>query len=168
MGVWAWRWRSALPAGLGTPLALGALVAFAGLETMGGQQLFWKAHTPWLADRYSAYEYIVAGLVALLILDLSNSRLPVPRPQVQRLVRALAGTTFGLYLLHLPAAALFYTVLPGPADGFMHRTLLFALTLGTALTLAHSIERRKGVFKSALVAVLDELRGRGLRPVSWT
>jgi peptidoglycan/LPS O-acetylase OafA/YrhL len=168
MGVWAWRWRSALPAGLGTPLALGALVAFAGLETLGGQQLFWKAHTPWLADRYSAYEYIVAGLVALLILGLANSRLPVPRPKIQRLIRGLAGTTFGLYLLHYPLLHFFSTVLPGPVDGFMHRTLLFALTLGTALTLANSIERRKGVFKSALVAVLDALRGRGLRPVSRT
>jgi peptidoglycan/LPS O-acetylase OafA/YrhL len=54
----------------------------------------------WLPFDYSAYDYIVGVLVAVLIMALANVRLPTPRNTLESSIRWLAGTSFGLYLLH--------------------------------------------------------------------
>jgi peptidoglycan/LPS O-acetylase OafA/YrhL len=158
MGVSAWRWRVALPGQQGAPLAFGAVGAVIGLEAFGGQQLFQDAQLPWLPGSYSAYDYIVGALVALFIMGLANAPLPIPGTLVERLIRLLAGTTFGLYLLHFPLLNFFGTVIPGPPDSAMHRLLVFGLTLGAAIALAHVIERQKGAVKRALRSGLYIMR----------
>jgi len=163
MGMSAWRWRAALPRQLGAPLAFGAVAAFIGLEALGGRQLFQPANSPWLGD-VSVYFYIVGPLIALFIVGLANAPLPMPGAAVQRLIRFLAGTTFGLYLLHFPLLNFFATVIPGPADRTSHRILLFALTLGVAIAFSHVIEQQKGPLKRALRSGLALLRRRRLRP----
>jgi len=162
MGLAAWRWRAALPRQLGAPLALSAVAGFIGLEVLGGRELFQPANSPWLGD-VSVYFYIVGPLVALFIVGLANAPLPVPGPAVQRLIRLLAGTTFGLYLLHFPLLNFFATVLPGPAEGGSRRILIFALTLGVAVGFSHVIEQQKGPLKRALRSGLDLVRKRRLR-----
>jgi peptidoglycan/LPS O-acetylase OafA/YrhL len=164
MGLAAWRWRGAPPEQLGAPLALGAVAGFIGLEALGGRQLFQSTDSPWLGDNLSAYNYIVGALVALFIVGLANAPLPMPGAAVQRLIRFLAGTTFGLYLMHFPLLLFFGTVIPGPADGASHRFLVFALTLGVAIAFSHVIEQQKGPLKRALRSGLDLLRRRRLRP----
>ena len=116
---------------------------------------------PW---QFSAYDYIVSALVAVLIVGLANAPLPMPGAAVERLIRLLAGTTFGLYLLHFPLLLFFGTVIPGPADRPMHQMLVFGLTLGIAIGVSHMIERQKGGLKRALRSGLDLVRRRRLRP----
>jgi peptidoglycan/LPS O-acetylase OafA/YrhL len=165
MGMSAWRWRSVLPARLGVPLAFGAVAGFIAIEALGGQELFAQAATRWLPSQFSAYDYVVGGLVALFIIGLANASLPMPGAAVQRLIRLLAGTTFGLYLLHFPLLNFFGTVIPGPADGVRYRILLFGLTLGVAIAFSHVIEQQKGPLKRALRSGLDAVRRRRSRPV---
>ena len=154
-GVAAWRWRSGLPPQLALPTALGAVAAFIGFEVLGGRDLFHHAETPWLPFDYSAYDYIVGALVMLLIMGLANARLPVPGRMSERLIRWLAGSSFGLYLLHKPLLNFFGTVVPGPVESTMHATLVFGLALGTSLALAHFIEPRKAALKRALRSVVE-------------
>jgi peptidoglycan/LPS O-acetylase OafA/YrhL len=159
MGVAAWRWRASFPAQRGARLCVfGPVAVFAALEALGGQQLFRHAETPWLPFMYSPYDYLVSALVALFIMGLANMRLTEPRLAVVRAIRWLAGTSFGLYLLHRPLLDFFGTVIPGPTHGAIHRTLLFGFALGGSLGLAHLTERRKGSLKSWLRSGLDAIR----------
>jgi peptidoglycan/LPS O-acetylase OafA/YrhL len=164
MGAAAWRWRSTVPNGLGMALVVLSLTAFVGLEMVGGQKLFQYPETPWLPVNYSGYDYIVGSLVALLIVGLGNSRLPMPGIGFERAVRWLAGTTFGLYLLHYPLLNFFGTITPGPPDAAMHRVLVFGLTLGVAIALARLVEQRKKALKQGLRAGLDAVLGRRAPP----
>ena len=164
MGLTAWRWRTLLPNQLGAPLAIGAVAAFIGLEALGGQNLFQIVSSFWLPGNFSAYAYIVGALVALFIVGLANAPLPMPGSFVERPIRFLAGTTFGLYLLHFPLLLFFGTVIPGPADRTSHRVLVFGLTLGVAIALSHVIEQQKRPLKRALRSGLDLVRRRRLRP----
>ena len=160
MGTAAWRWRAALPPRLGAPLALGAVAGFVALQALGGRQLFPQPATQWVPPFYSPHDYIVGALVALFILGLANARLPMPGAALERLIRRLAGTTFGLYLLHYPLLNFFGTVIPGPADRAMRQMLLFGLTFGVSVTLAHLMEQRKGALKRVLRSTLDTLCGK--------
>jgi peptidoglycan/LPS O-acetylase OafA/YrhL len=65
----------------------------------------------------------------------------MPGARVERAVRGLAATTFGLYLLHYPLRNFFGTVVPGSPGAAMHHVLVFGLALGGALGLAHLIGR---------------------------
>ena len=171
MGLLAWRWRAALPARRGAPLALAALAAFAALEVLGGQQLFDEATTPWLPFSFSAYDYVVGALVAVFITALVNTPLRLPGDREQRLIRWLAGTSFGLYLYHYPLLNFFGTVVPGSAAGTMHGMLVFGLTLVVALPLARLTEQWKKPLRRILHSGFDAARrkyrdsatgGRGL------
>jgi peptidoglycan/LPS O-acetylase OafA/YrhL len=164
MGVAAFRWRAALAGSTGARLAFGSLAAFIVIEALGGHKLFPHAETPWLPFSYSAYDYIVGALVALFIVGLAKAPLPVPGIAAQRLIRWLAGTTFGVYLLHYPLLNFFGTVVPGSADTAMHALLVFGLTLGGSIALARVTEQRKGALKRALRSGLDALHRRYLRP----
>lgn len=88
----------------------------------------------------------------------------MPGSFVERPIRFLAGTTFGLYLLHFPLLLFFGTVIPGPADRTSHRVLVFGLTLGVAIALSHVIEQQKRPLKRALRSGLDQVLKRRLRP----
>ena len=165
MGLWAWRWRTVLPRQLGAPVALGALGAFIGIQALGGQQLLEAPTLFWLGGTFSPYDYIVAVIVALFIVGLANAPLPMPGAAVQRLIRFLAGTTFGLYLLHQPLLNFFGTIIPGPPERLMHGLLVFGLTLGVAIAFSHVIEQQKGPLKRALRSGFDLFRRRFLRPV---
>ena len=166
MGVLAWRWHASLPNQWGAPLVLGALAALIGLQALGGQGLFSHPESPWLpyGGDFGAYDYIVGALVALFIVGLANAPLPMPGAAVQRLIRFLAGTTFGLYLLHFPLLNFFGTVIRGPANSASHWLPVFGLTLGVAITVSHAIEQQKGPLKRALRSGLDLARRRRLRP----
>jgi peptidoglycan/LPS O-acetylase OafA/YrhL len=164
MGVAAWRWRAAIPKHLGWPLIVSSLAGFVALEASGGQSLFWHPETLWVPPDYSAYDYILAALVALLILGLANAPLPLPGARLERIVRALAGASFGLYLLHYPLLNFFGTIVSGPPDGGVHRVLVFGLTLGCGLGLASLIEPRKGAFKRALQLGFYAALGKPLGP----
>jgi peptidoglycan/LPS O-acetylase OafA/YrhL len=160
MGVAAWRWRAALPRRLGLPLVFVCLAGFIALEALGGERLFWHPSSGLLPPDFSAYDFVLGALVALLIIGLANVRLPMPARRFEGLVRGLAGTSFGLYLLHYPLLNFCGTVVPGPPDGALHRVLVFGLALGGALGLASFIEPRKGALKAQLRTVLHILLGK--------
>jgi peptidoglycan/LPS O-acetylase OafA/YrhL len=160
MGVAAWRWRSSFPGRFAWLLVCLSLTILIGLEALGGERLFWHPAGQWLPPGYSAYDYVIGMLVALSILGLANLRLPVPGARVERVVRWLAGTSFGLYSFHYPLLNYFGTVVPGPPDKGGHRILVFALVLGTAVGLAYVIEPRKREVKHALRSALDALHAK--------
>lgn len=160
MGVAAWRCRARLPGRLGWPLVAASLAAFGILETLGGQRLFWHPGGEWLPPGYSAYDYILGAAAALFIVGLANTRLPMPGPGAERVLRRLAGTTFGLYLLHYPLLNFFGTVVPGAPEAVTHRALVFGLALGAALGLASLVEPRRAMIKRALRAAVDAMPGR--------
>jgi peptidoglycan/LPS O-acetylase OafA/YrhL len=160
MGVAAWRWRGELPRQLGRPLVVACLAAFAVLEALGGQHLFWHPGGGWLPPSSSAYDYIIGAVIALFIVGLANVQLPMPGPRFEQLVRGLAGTSFGLYLLHYPFLNFFGTVVPGPPNGTLHRVLVFSLAFGGALGLASLIEPRKAGLKRWLRSALHLLLGK--------
>jgi peptidoglycan/LPS O-acetylase OafA/YrhL len=160
MGVAAWRWRAELPRQLGLPLLAGCLAGFITLEAFGGQQLFWRPNSGWVPSGWSAYDFVLGALVAFFIVGLANVRLPMPPARFERLVRGLAGTSFGLYLLHYPLLSFFGTVVPGPSDGALHRALVFGLSLGAAVGLASLIEPRKATLKRQLRSALHLLLGK--------
>jgi peptidoglycan/LPS O-acetylase OafA/YrhL len=160
MGVAAWRWRAGLPQRFAVSIIAGSLAGFIALELMGGQHLFWHPETGWLPPEFSAYDYVLGAIVALFIVGLANARLPMPAARFERTIHALAGTTFGLYLLHFPLLNFFATVVPGPPDGAAHRVLVFALALSGGLGLARLIEPRKVALKRGLYAALGRRPAR--------
>jgi peptidoglycan/LPS O-acetylase OafA/YrhL len=160
MGVAAWHWRAELPRRLARPLLVACLAGFIALETFGGERLFWHPCSGWLPPDFSAYDFVLGALVAVFIVGLSNVQLPMPPARSERLVRGLAGTSFGLYLLHYPLLNFFGTAVPGPPDGTLHRVLVFGLALGGALGLASLIEPRKRALKGQLRSALYFLLGK--------
>jgi peptidoglycan/LPS O-acetylase OafA/YrhL len=166
MGVTAWRWRAELPDRLGRPLVVVCLAGFITLEALGGERLFWHPSSGWLPPDFSAYDFVLGALVALFIIGLANVQLPMPKARFERLVRGLAGTSFGLYLLHYPLLNFFGTVVPGPPDGALHRVLVFGLALGGALGLASLIEPRKASLKAQLRSALRFLLGKPPPPTA--
>lgn len=164
MGVAAWCWRAKLPEKWGAPAVAVSLGGFIALEALGGQYLFWHPRTRWLPPEFSAHDYVLGAIVALFIVGLSNAKLPMPAPRLERMIHALAGTTFGLYLLHFPLLNFFGTVVPGPPDGGLHRVLVFGLALGGGLGLASLIEPRKAAMKRRLYAVLGRRPKPALAP----
>jgi peptidoglycan/LPS O-acetylase OafA/YrhL len=166
MGVAAWRWQAELPRQLGRPLVGVCLAGFIALEAFGGEQLFWHPSGRWLPPDFSAYDFVLGALVALFIIGLANVRLPMAGARLERLVRGLAGMSFGLYLLHYPLLNFFGTVVPGPPDGTLHRVLVFGLALGGALGLASLIEPRKRALKAHLRSALHILLGKPPPPAT--
>ena len=104
--------------------------------------------------------YDIGAVVALFIVGLANVRLPMPGRRFQQVVRGLAGTSFGLYLLHYPFLNFFGTLVPGPPEDNLHRVLVFALALSGALGLASLIEPRKAGLKSQLRSALHLILGK--------
>jgi peptidoglycan/LPS O-acetylase OafA/YrhL len=166
MGLVAWRWRAALSPRQAAPLAFAVVAAFAALEVLGGRQLFDEAATPWLAFGYSAYDYVVGAFVAVFILALANIPLRLPGYREHRLIRWLAGTSFGLYLYHYPLLNFFGTVVPGSPDEAMHGLLVFGLTLGVALPLARLTEQWKNPMKRTLHSGFDAARRKYRDPAT--
>ena len=160
IGAAVWRWHAVMPRRLGAPLALGAVAAFIGIQALGGEQLFHRANSLWLPPGFSPYDYIVGVVIALLLLGLANASLPMPGAAVERPIRFLAGTAFGLYLLHQPLLNFFGAVIPGPAERAMRGLLVVGISLILAIVLARVIEPQKGPLKRALRAGLGLLRRR--------
>jgi peptidoglycan/LPS O-acetylase OafA/YrhL len=162
IGVACWRWRTAVPARCGWPLITAALGGLAVLQALGRQQPLWHASSDWLPPDYSAYDYAIGIVAAMLILGLANARLPMPSVRIQHAVRGLAETTFALYLLHFPLLNFFGAIVPGAPAGVVHRLLVFCLALGGGLGLGWLIEPQKRALKRVFYAVLGRRQQRAL------
>src|SRR5262249_5902415 len=90
----------------------------------------------------------------------ANIELPVPGSRIACVVRSLAATTFGLYLLHFPLLNFFAAVIPGSSDAAIRRLSVFVLALGAALAVAWFAEPRKMALKRWLRSLLHGSLGR--------
>ena len=135
--------KGAAPRRFSALLLPGAVFSFLCLEVFNANTLFWHGARPWFHDTYSAYDYVIGLIVAAIIVGLANVRLPMPGEHLTRAIHILAGTTFGLYLYHFPLLCFFGSILSGQVESAPRRLLLFSLTLGVALALAHMTERWK-------------------------
>jgi peptidoglycan/LPS O-acetylase OafA/YrhL len=95
------------------------------------------------------------GLGVLLAIHLlAFSRLPHKATRLlmrlEKPIRWLAGATFSLYLLNLPAIICFKAVLSGMPAGNAKTSLVMILTLCLSLAVAAIFERRKYLWREAL------------------
>jgi peptidoglycan/LPS O-acetylase OafA/YrhL len=142
------------------PSVFGPAAGLIALGGLSGRHIFWQAATTWLPPFFSALDYFIGALAVVAIAAMVNASLPLPGPAMQGLIRTLAGTAFGLYLLYYPLLHFFSTVIPGAPEQAVHRLAVFGLALGGSLVLAYPIERRKAVPKRCLRSGLDLVRRR--------
>lgn len=72
-----------------------------------------------------------------------------------RAIRWAAGTTFSIYLFHLPIAQFLITVVPWPPGSTMTRLAILLGTFISILLLAEVTERRKAGWQRLLAGMLD-------------
>ena len=76
-------------------------------------------------------------------------------------IRWLAGSTFTLYLLHMPMAMFFKSLAPWSLDSWQFRTGLILTPLLASLALAQVTERKKHVWRRLFAKALPERTGLG-------
>ncbi|WP_445145018.1 acyltransferase family protein [Dyella sp. Tek66A03] len=169
MGAAAWTLSTRISirksrAGLlwcGTLTLLGVLVVWqlARLRISGGQPFPVEEAAPWRSPaNWHAYlaDYGLGLLVALNFLSLNLSATYWARlaRAVERPMRWLAGTTFTLYLLHVPVAQFLAAMSPRQVGTLPEQILVVAGTFGVVFLVAEYTERRKTAWRKAVGCLL--------------
>lgn len=152
-----------------TRINLGRFIGFA---LWAGSLLLWIAYEV-LAWRYGrlpsvapaflrrpefAQDYLVGLLFAMNLLGFrSASRLlgPLLRP-FERPIRWMAGTTFTLYLFHVPIAQFLATLVPWPPHALATRVVIVGGTLCGVFLAAEITERRKDLWRRGFSRILGQ------------
>lgn len=148
-GVAAWRWRNHFPATLAGPMALGTglLVLFiAHIDTLpstlgpGGS---------WWPMEFHLTDHLLGILIALhltavgaLCIQRSGGK-----TLMKKIIHALAGRSFTLYLLHYPLLVFFAAVIPGDNKALPYQLSLLAVTFVTVGLIAQATERQTHRFR---------------------
>jgi peptidoglycan/LPS O-acetylase OafA/YrhL len=150
LGAACWRWQRKFHPGAALPLFIGSLVAFAGLECLGGEGLFAHPSGVVWPEKFSLYDYAVGLLVAANLLAASAIRSMPLLERFGRPLSALAGLTFSLYLYHLPLMTMLRAISPGSPSDTLSRVVVGVGTLLCVAVLGHFTERRKHVVRTWL------------------
>lgn len=124
----------------------------------------WQPYAPFgwvervMADH--VYDYFVGLMFAGHVVGVRalGVGLPVVPEPVQRVIRWLAGTTFGIYLFHYPVLHMLAAVLPWPVGTGASQLAIALLGGAVVLVLARLAESSKGLWRTAFAAVLRERR----------
>ena len=150
LGLFVWRVRARIPPWCGWQLIVASLLAYLVLAITGAGPRFGAfidatlLHGRWLGwSRLLAWKYVLGLLVALNILGFAAIAEQVSFGRAARTIRAIAGATFTLYLLHYPLLSFFGAVMPGPDPGPLRALEIGTLTLFCVATLAQVTEKRK-------------------------
>lgn len=122
----------------------------------------------WLGDFLprdsNARDFLVGALVFLHLLGLAAVPDFLGRglEQGAAAIRFAAGSSFALYLFHVPLLHFLAALLPGAADGVGRRLAIGAGTLALVAALSFVTERRKGQLRRAIDRAIDRKPGLAL------
>ena len=147
-------------AGLLLCLGGAALLVGATLYGVPGEARVQAAMAPVLGAAAWYHDAVVSlGFAAHLVgLCAIGHRIAPVLGAVERPLRWLAGSTFTLYLLHLPIAHVVRVLLPVPHDGPAGRIILLGGTFLLCLAAASVTERRKRPWQAFFAALLAPRR----------
>jgi peptidoglycan/LPS O-acetylase OafA/YrhL len=148
------------------------------IASLGLAVAFWYFHIDdWLTSQFPSTaqraakqwsvnfwpsSYIIGALVAMNIYGLAciANKFDVLLPRLSPVIKAVASTSFGLYLFHYPLMYLVKGVLwsIGIVDGYFFVATVYLLPFGISTYLALLCERHKGYFARALSAMSAKLR----------
>lgn len=169
-GVVLYRWRrlQQVSAGFGLALALVSGVAivafhafgvFAQLAAWTQAQLGEQAFRELTFSRFALGDYLLGLLVFMHFAGIRRicDHLAPVLLAIERPVRALAGYTFTLYLLHQPLFLFWGAVLRGDPDGWAYWSGLTILTALSIALVGHYTEQRRHRLRTAVLSVLGWL-----------
>jgi len=122
-------------------------------------RLLAKLVVPSWIDRPTLFHhYFVAILFVVFLIGICN--LPLLPQNYLHLaknpVRWIAGSTFTIYLFHLPVAQFLTTVVPWPPTDSRTQIILFAGTLAVMFLLASVTERQKNSWNAGISKIWDK------------
>ena len=150
----------ALPAAAGWALTIGSLVLFTAYQfaPLPIVQQFYNSNDfvrfISLAQHYFIAMLFAANLVGFSIVSVSFAQILERHAQA---IRWVAGSTFSIYLAHLPIMHLLTVSSPWPRGSILTVVLLLAATPILCLIFAELSERRKELWRRSLDAVLPRL-----------
>lgn len=162
LGVAAYRYckHSRLSPRTGVLMFAGSLLAWIVYEvvaTRWGRPMiegnaFFKRHE--MVQDYIVAAFFVVNMVGF---NAASARLGAPLMKISGTVRWLAGTTFTLYLCHLPLAQFLLACMPWPPADPRSRVLVFFGTLAAVFLLAEFTEKRKTAWRVGIEALWNRL-----------
>ena len=150
LGWIAWRQRDRLSPKTGLILFAGSIVLYLILSVSDAGPAFGRMldatllRNFWLDwSRLAGWKYLLGLLVTVNILGFSAFARRVSFGRTAIFIRAAAGITFALYLLHYPLLSFFGAVLPGPPPGLLRCLEIGSLALISIIGLAQITEGQK-------------------------
>jgi peptidoglycan/LPS O-acetylase OafA/YrhL len=151
--------RASLPAAMGWLLFLGAPVLFLAVHALfAGSQGHMFAPFAFTAERMQSVLYFTAlgALFAAHIAGFGAVSASFARilNRHARVIRAVAGTTFALYLFHMPVMLFVAAASPWDVSAWPTRLLVIIVPLATVVALSFVTERRKDQWRGLFERVL--------------
>jgi peptidoglycan/LPS O-acetylase OafA/YrhL len=159
LGLLSYRICARCPPGrcVGTVFCVGSLASSVAYE-------FWAQRHGRLLDLAPAFlhrpelaqDYLVGSLFAMHLIGF-RAVSPLFGPLLNRLakpIRWTAGTTFTIYLFHLPVAQFLATQVPWAPTAFATRLVIVGGTLGLMFIIAEATERRKALWRRNILALV--------------
>jgi len=117
--------------------------------------------------KFIAQDFVLALLVAVNLVGIAAIGNSGARPKVMlgSLIHWLSGTTFTLYLLHVPLILFVRAVAPFDHRTLAFDTLLLGFPLAVVFLVAEFTERRKSVWKALFTYVF--VSGPRLSALAW-
>ena len=105
-------------------------------------------------------EYLIAGLFSIHLIGFASvsGAFASMLERHARLIRWISGATFSIYLAHLPIMHLLVAISPAPRSSVLTLALMLALTPLACLLFAELSERRKEVWRRAMMSGAQALK----------
>ena len=163
LGAYGFCARYPLKRSTGAWLYTATLAAWAGYELWAFRHGRPFSLVPAILHRPElAQDYIVGALFAvhLVAFHAMSPACGGVLSRFARPIRWLAGTTFTVYLFHLPIAQFLTTQVPWPPSAWQTRLIIIGGTLAIMFLVAEVTERRKEMWRGAFETLLPSAKSR--------